>query len=50
LYWRDYGWNEDLEALVAGVTVDFIRKLDASRERCWIAGVPGQSRPVTSKR
>jgi DNA-binding MarR family transcriptional regulator/GNAT superfamily N-acetyltransferase len=37
LYWQEYGWNEEFEALVAGVTVDFISKLDASRERCWIA-------------
>src|SRR5207244_3741448 len=37
LYFREYGWNEEFEALVAGITADFIRKLDPARERCWIA-------------
>jgi len=37
LYAREYGWNEEFEALVAGITADFIRKLDPARERCWIA-------------
>ena len=37
LYCREYGWNEEFEALVAGITADFIRKLDPARERCWIA-------------
>ena len=37
LYFREYGWNEEFEALVAGITADFIRTLDPARERCWIA-------------
>jgi DNA-binding MarR family transcriptional regulator/GNAT superfamily N-acetyltransferase len=37
LYFREYGWNEEFEALVAGITAEFIRKLDPARERCWIA-------------
>ena len=37
LYFREYGWNEGFEALVAGITAEFIRKLDPARERCWIA-------------
>jgi DNA-binding MarR family transcriptional regulator/GNAT superfamily N-acetyltransferase len=42
LYWQEYGWNEEFEVLVADVTVDFIRKLDATRERCWIAEREGR--------
>src|SRR5205814_9101017 len=37
LYFREYGWNEEFDALVAGITADFIRTLDPARERCWIA-------------
>ncbi len=37
LYCQEYGWDEEFEALVAQVTVDFIRHFDAARERCWIA-------------
>ncbi|HEY6922683.1 MAG TPA: helix-turn-helix domain-containing GNAT family N-acetyltransferase [Steroidobacteraceae bacterium] len=37
LYAQEYGWNEEFEALVAEITVEFIRKLDPTRERCWIA-------------
>jgi DNA-binding MarR family transcriptional regulator/ribosomal protein S18 acetylase RimI-like enzyme len=37
LYFREYAWNEEFEALVAGITAEFIRKLDPARERCWIA-------------
>jgi DNA-binding MarR family transcriptional regulator/GNAT superfamily N-acetyltransferase len=42
LYFREYGWNEQFEAVVAGITADFIRKLDPARERCWIAEVEGR--------
>ena len=37
LYSREYGWNEEFEALVADIAAKFIRDLDPSRERCWIA-------------
>ncbi len=37
LYAQEYGWNEEFEALVAGICADFIRKLKPVRERCWIA-------------
>jgi len=42
LYAREYGWNEEFEALVAEITVEFIRKLDDTRERCWIAERDGR--------
>jgi DNA-binding MarR family transcriptional regulator/GNAT superfamily N-acetyltransferase len=42
LYAREYGWNEEFEALVAEITVEFVRKLDATRERCWIAERDGK--------
>jgi GNAT superfamily N-acetyltransferase len=37
LYHESFGWNEELEALMAQITADFIRNLDSVRERCWIA-------------
>ena len=37
LYAREYGWNEEFEALVADIASKFIRDLDPARERCWIA-------------
>ena len=37
IYHQEYGWNEEFEALVAEITAEFVRKLDVTRERCWIA-------------
>lgn len=37
MYWREYGWDERFEALVAHIAAEFIDKLDRKRERCWIA-------------
>jgi DNA-binding MarR family transcriptional regulator/GNAT superfamily N-acetyltransferase len=42
LYAQEFGWNEAFEALVARVAADFIDKLDAARERCWIAERDGR--------
>ncbi len=41
LYAEVFGWDETFEALVAGITADFINNFDAKRERCWIAEVDG---------
>jgi GNAT superfamily N-acetyltransferase len=43
LYAREYGWNEEFEALVAEIVAKFIRQFDARRERCWIAEREGRN-------
>jgi DNA-binding MarR family transcriptional regulator/N-acetylglutamate synthase-like GNAT family acetyltransferase len=37
LYAQEYGWTTDFEALVAEICAKFLRELDPSGERCWIA-------------
>jgi DNA-binding MarR family transcriptional regulator/GNAT superfamily N-acetyltransferase len=46
LYYREYGWDERFEALVAGIAARFIQDLKEDRERCWIAEMDGE--PVGS--
>ena len=46
LYAKEFGWNEDFEALVAEIAVQFIRKFNPDRERCWMAEMDGE--PVGS--
>ncbi|MBX6324345.1 MAG: GNAT family N-acetyltransferase, partial [Rhodospirillaceae bacterium] len=41
LYAREYGWNAEFEALVAGIGAAFLRRHDPARERCWIAEKDG---------
>ena len=42
LYAREYGWNEQFEALVAGIVAHFIQSYDAQKERCWMAELDGE--------
>jgi GNAT superfamily N-acetyltransferase len=42
LYWKEYGYDERFEALVAGIVARFIERYDARRERCWIAECRGE--------
>jgi DNA-binding MarR family transcriptional regulator/N-acetylglutamate synthase-like GNAT family acetyltransferase len=37
LYAREYGYDEQFEALVADIVADFGKRHDPKRERCWIA-------------
>ena len=42
LYTEEYGWDEQFEALVAGIVAKFIQHYDPKRERCWIAEKEGE--------
>jgi DNA-binding MarR family transcriptional regulator/N-acetylglutamate synthase-like GNAT family acetyltransferase len=42
LYQEEFGWNQEFEALVAGIAADFIRTFDPAKERCWIAERAGE--------
>lgn len=46
LYWDEYGWNHEFEALVAEIIAGFVREFKPECEQCWIAEV--DSRPVGS--
>jgi len=43
LYTEEYGWDETYEAMTAQIVADYVKKLDAKRERCWIAEKDGEN-------
>ena len=42
LYWREYGWNAEFEALVAGIVADMMKHHDPEWERGWIVERDGE--------
>lgn len=43
LYAREYGWNEEFEALIAEIVAAYVRNFVPERERCWIAERHGEN-------
>jgi len=43
LYAREYGWDEQFEALVADIVVKFMHDNDPKKERCWIVEREGEN-------
>lgn len=42
LYWREYGFNQAFESLVAGIAAQYIDKFDPAWDRGWIAEIDGE--------
>jgi DNA-binding MarR family transcriptional regulator/GNAT superfamily N-acetyltransferase len=42
LYTKEYGWNEEYEALIYRIVAEFLERFDSERERCWIAEKHGE--------
>jgi GNAT superfamily N-acetyltransferase len=37
VYWKEWRYNLEFEALVARIVADFLDRFDPARERCWVA-------------
>ena len=42
IYWREYRFNSEFEALVADIAAKYIRNFDPQREKGWIAEIDGE--------
>lgn len=42
IYWREYGWNAEFEALVASIVAGMMKHHDPAWERGWIAELDGE--------
>ncbi len=42
LYWREYGWNAEFEALVTSIVAGMMKRHDPAWERGWIAELDGE--------
>lgn len=42
LYWREFGWDQSFEALVARVVADFAEQSNPHRQAAWIAEKEGR--------
>ncbi|HTF89067.1 MAG TPA: GNAT family N-acetyltransferase [Planctomycetota bacterium] len=42
LYWKEYGWGESFEALLAEIAAKFLREFKPGRERCFVAEKDGE--------
>lgn len=42
LYWREYGFDSDFEALVAEIVAGYVRDRDPARDNAWIAELDGE--------
>lgn len=40
-YARQFGWNQEFEALVSKIVGEFLTGYDPNRERCWVAEIDG---------
>ena len=42
IYHREYGWNSEMEALIARIVTDYADEHDGAREAAWIAEMDGR--------